>query len=225
MVEVWSLVAVIIAFLMLYRTYDEVVARFIYHIYTPDISISVHASAEQGGSTDEYKTGYMGGFAAGKYNIQRLDPDEAERILLVPVSVQSLEDKDVRLSLEITTEPIMSIWFEEMRAEGDYFDFIAHDEGQKQRYEIEEKLYRFPYGSYPLVYLAVPIHAENAYERIPVDTRVRVSIEASEFKLPVLEWSLPRSIGVIHFEPIEHHFDILGPHHEGVDGFKVVEEE
>lgn len=223
MVDIVGIGAFVIAVLMLYRTYDEIVQRIIYQIYTPQIRVNVNSSVHKGGSVEEYQTGFEAGVKAEKYNIKKLDPEQAWGMLVVTISIQSLEERDIQVVLEILTESFMSLWFEQVRKAGEYIDFKIHEEGAKRRFEIEERVVHGPQGSYPLIQLSLPVHAENAIRKIPIDTSVDVTIDASEFRIPFTNHPLPPSIGEVQFAPIEHTFDILGPAHEDETQFSVVE--
>lgn len=223
MVDAVPVLVPLAALLVLYWLSGPVVRRVVPRVYRPEVSVDVHGSLNRGWSAAAVLPGHANATAAEPAELERFDPEDAWGTLVLAVTVRSNEPRDVSVGLELRTAPDMSLWFGEIRDGGETLAFESRESDGRRLIQIEPRTVPAPDGRYPLVFLALPLHVETTYGRLPVEAAVTVTVDATAFALPVLDRSLPRRVGRIRFPPIERRFDVLGPATGAGANFRVIE--
>jgi len=227
---VLSGIAVLLSILAIIAVYDRLIRKAIYHFYDPYIDLTLQGAGddtlkqfhvEEGEGHiptyhDEFEIPYYK-LSKGDPTVGRFDSDKETETRSFHFSAHAQDTKKATIQLRIRTRLGAVLRFEPRRMNDPTDPVNITRDGPN-------KVYEFPRGEISNVdpYWAQPsfeiqMNKDGTYREFRLSGEVDVTINASEFSIPVLGFQIPENVGKIEYPAIRREWMILGPDHDDVD--------
>lgn len=222
--------ALFLSILAIIAVYDRLIRKAIYHFYDPHVDLTLQGAGDDTLKQFHVEDGeghiptYYDEFEIPYYKLSERDPtvdrfdsDTETETRSFHISVHGQDTKRAIVQLRIRTKGGVVLRFEPRRMNDPTDPIRITRDGP-------DKVYEFPRGKISNVepYWVQPsfeiqMNKDGTYRRLRLSGDVDVTINASEFNIPVLGWTIPKNVGDVEFPQIRREWKVLGPDHDDVD--------
>lgn len=213
--------AFVVALLALAGSYDDLVCKLVSLVYDPEVEVTLQ---DAGADTEKQYHVTEDGFEPTYADEFRIDYHRFEnrvtaadggmvRTFTFSVALDGYDDREATARLRVETDPMVYLTYDEDRRRDVEDGYRAITRGDRREFTFAESTVSSedPYWFTPTFEVQMP--PEGEFREFEVEAEVDVSVDASEFEVPLLGIDLPERVGEVEFQTIEREWTIVGPDH------------
>lgn len=214
--------ALVLSALALFASYDALVRKVIYYAYDPKVELTLQDAGpeteKQFHVTDSgFETAYSDHFEIDYHKFENkvtaADGGGMIRTFNFSVHVDAYDEREVTTGLRVETDRMVYLNYDETARDDVEGGYETIRKGDVTEYVFRESTVSSeqPYWFDPSFEVQMP--PEGTYREFEVEAELDVSVDASEFEVPLLGTDLPDTIGEVEYGPIQRRWTIIGPDH------------
>ncbi|PSQ17259.1 hypothetical protein BRD00_08065 [Halobacteriales archaeon QS_8_69_26] len=202
--------------------YDALLRKAIYHAYDPKVEVTLQDAGPEtekqfhiteSGFEPTYDDDFEIDYHRFDNRVTAADGGGMIRTFTFSVNVDGYDHRAADVALDVTADSMVRLSFEDHHRNDVEDGYREIRMGSKREYSFMELPVSTeePHWFNPTFEVQMP--PDGTYREFEVEATVDVSMDASEFEVPVAGVSLPSSVGDVEFDSIEREWTIIGPDH------------